>query len=73
MGRPPNRWAMVGRYTTLAFTLPVSTFAGYLIGHLLDRLFRTDFLYVVFLLVGIAAGFVELIREAQKGAGEGGS
>jgi F0F1-type ATP synthase assembly protein I len=69
----PNRWAQVGRYTTLAFTLPVSTFAGYMIGHLLDRLFRTDVLYVVFLLLGIAAGFVELVRAVQKGAGEGGS
>jgi F0F1-type ATP synthase assembly protein I len=73
MSRQDNRWTSVGRYTTLAFTLPVATFAGYLMGSLLDRLFHTDFLYVVFLLLGIAAGFIELIREVQKGADDGGS
>lgn len=73
MQRKENRWAQVERYTTLAFTLPAATLAGYLIGRLLDRLFHTDFLFVVFLLLGIAAGFVELVRAAQKGAGDGGS
>ncbi len=73
MDRNNNRWAQIGRHTSLAFTLPAATFAGYLIGHLLDRLFHTDFLYVVFLLLGIAGGFIELIREVQKGTGDGGS
>ncbi len=73
MSRQDNRWTALGRYTTLAVTLPAATFAGYLLGHLLDRLFHTDFLYVVFLLLGIAAGFLELIREVQKDAGNGGS
>ena len=72
MNRKDNRWVLVGRYTTLAFTLPAATFAGYLIGYLLDRLFHTSFLYVVFLLLGIAGGFIELVREVQKGAGNGG-
>jgi F0F1-type ATP synthase assembly protein I len=69
MPRQNNRWALVGRYTTLAFSLPAATFLGYFIGYLLDRLFHTDFLRVVFLLLGIAAGFVELVRLAQKGNG----
>ena len=69
MPRRNSRWSLLERYTTLAFSLPAATFAGYLIGVLLDRLFHTDFLYVVFLLLGIAAGFVELVRVAQKGDG----
>ena len=66
-----NPWALVGRYTSLAVLLPASTFAGYLIGYLLDRLFHTTFLYLVFLLLGIAAGFVELIRKLQADTRDG--
>ena len=73
MERRDSRWGQVARYTTLAFTLPAATFAGYLLGHLLDRLLHTDILYVVFLLLGIAAGSLELVRVAQKGSGDGGS
>jgi F0F1-type ATP synthase assembly protein I len=46
--------------------LPASTLVGYIIGHLLDRLFGTRFLYIVFLLLGIASGFVKLIQQIQK-------
>jgi F0F1-type ATP synthase assembly protein I len=57
---------MVGEYTQLAFTLPAATFAGYVIGYLLDHAFGTHFLYLVFLLIGIAAGFLQLIRKVTK-------
>lgn len=63
-------WVTVGRYTSLAFVLPACVLVGYLIGHLLDRLFGTSFLYIIFLLVGIAAGFLELIREVQRDSGD---
>lgn len=52
----------VGQYTSLAFLLPVATIVGYIAGYLLDKAFGTHFLYLVFLILGIAAGFVELIR-----------
>jgi F0F1-type ATP synthase assembly protein I len=61
-------WRQVGRYTSLAFVLPSCVFVGYIIGHLLDNAFGTTYLMPVFLLIGIAAGFVELIREVQKDA-----
>lgn len=64
--RKNDAWTMVGRYTTLAMMLPISTFVGYAIGYLLDKAFGTSFLKIVFLLVGIASGFVQLIRELQK-------
>lgn len=60
---------LLGRYSYLAFLLPVSTFLGYAIGYLLDKLFHTHFLYLVFLLLGIASGFIELIRELNRDAG----
>jgi len=57
----------------LAFVLPACIFVGYAIGYYLDKAFGTDYLYIVFLLLGIAAGFVELIREVWRGNGAGSS
>lgn len=63
-------WVMVGEYTTLAMVLPAAVVVGYFVGYGLDRLFHTHFLYIIFLLLGIAAGFIQLIRQVQKDAGE---
>jgi F0F1-type ATP synthase assembly protein I len=57
---------MVGEYTALAFMLPAATMVGYAIGYLLDRAFHTLFLYLVFLIFGIAAGFVQLVRQVTR-------
>jgi len=62
--------ALVGEYTSLAFLLPAATFVGYAIGYLLDKAFGTHFLYLVFLLLGIAAGFVQLIRRLMRDSGD---
>jgi F0F1-type ATP synthase assembly protein I len=56
----------VGEYTSLAVLLPAATFVGYAIGYLLDRLFHTHFLYIPFLILGIAAGFVQLLRQVMR-------
>ena len=68
MNQPPRRsvWLQVGRYTQLAVLMPACVVAGYAIGYYLDKAFGTSFLYLVFLILGIAAGFIELIREVQK-------
>ena len=54
---------MAGEYTSLALLLPISTLVGYAIGYLLDKAFGTHFLYLVFLVLGTVAGFVQLIRQ----------
>lgn len=61
-----NPFQLLGRYSYLAFLLPVSTLVGYVIGYLLDKAFHTHFLYLIFLLLGIASGFIELIREVNR-------
>jgi F0F1-type ATP synthase assembly protein I len=66
MKRERNFVQMVGQYSALATLLPASTFAGYIIGYLLDKWFGTHFLYLVFLLLGIASGFIKLIQQLQK-------
>ena len=60
--------AQVAEYTSLAFLLPVTAVVGYVMGYLLDKAFGTHFLYIVFLLLGIAAGFVQLIRVLLRDA-----
>jgi F0F1-type ATP synthase assembly protein I len=63
---PKNFMIKVGEYTSLAFLLPAATFAGYLIGYLLDRAFHTHYLYIPCLILGIAAGFVQLVRQLMR-------
>jgi F0F1-type ATP synthase assembly protein I len=53
-------------YSTLALLLPVSTFVGWLLGHLLDKAFGTGYLNIVGLMLGIVAGFVQLIRQVMR-------
>ena len=55
-------WVQIGDYGSLGVMLPACTFVGYLVGVGLDHLFGTHFLYLVGLIVGIAAGFIELYR-----------
>jgi F0F1-type ATP synthase assembly protein I len=63
--------ALVGEYTGLAFLLPVCTFVGYLIGYLLDKAFHTHWIYIPGLLLGIAAGFVQLVRQLLRDTRDG--
>jgi F0F1-type ATP synthase assembly protein I len=57
----------IGKYLNLALLLPISTFVGYLMGYGLDLLFHTGWIRYVFLLLGSVAGFIELVRELNKG------
>lgn len=53
--------------STVGLNLVFSTFIGLAIGYGLDSLFHTSpWLTIVFLLLGIAAGFRELWRLAMK-------
>lgn len=70
---PDDRfWAQVGQYTSLAMLLPACIAVGYVIGYLLDRTFHTGYLKIVFLLLGIAAGMIQLIKQLQKDTRDGG-
>jgi F0F1-type ATP synthase assembly protein I len=64
--RDNNVWVQVSHYASLAMLLPLSTFIGYVIGYFLDKAFGTHFLFIVFLLFGIAAGIIQLMRELAK-------
>jgi F0F1-type ATP synthase assembly protein I len=57
---------MVGEYTSLAFMMPVAALLGYGLGYLLDKEFGTTWLYIPGLILGIAAGLVQLIRQLMR-------
>jgi F0F1-type ATP synthase assembly protein I len=55
-----------GKYSGLTFLIPACVLIGYTIGYFLDKAFGTSFLKIVFLLLGVAAGLIELVRELNK-------
>jgi F0F1-type ATP synthase assembly protein I len=65
MTSDPNRKSFLvqmANYSQIAFIFPAATVVGWLIGAGLDHWLHTTWLYIVGLIVGIVAGFVELIR-----------
>jgi len=64
--REKSPLAVLGVYLSLAMTLPVSTAVGYFMGILLDKLFGTHFLYIIFLILGVVSGFVQLFRQVMR-------
>ena len=64
--RNDNLWVQIARYSQLAFALPAATVVGWAIGVGLDRWLHTTWLYIPGLLIGIVAGFVELVRTVMK-------
>jgi len=61
-----NTWAQIGSYSHLAIMLPLATVVGWGIGAGLDRWLHTSWLYIVGLILGIVAGFVDLIRTVSR-------
>ena len=57
-----NAYVQMANYAQLAIVFPAATLIGWLIGSAFDRWLNTSWLYLVGLILGIVAGFVELIR-----------
>jgi len=60
-----NAIVQMANYAQLAIIFPAATLIGWLIGTGLDRWLHTSWLYIVGLVLGSIAGFVELIRTAS--------
>jgi F0F1-type ATP synthase assembly protein I len=65
-GDKKNFWLQLGRYSQLAFLLPSATIAGWLLGAALDRWLHTSWIQVIGLILGVAAGFIELVRTVSR-------
>jgi ATP synthase protein I len=59
-------WLQIARYSQLAFVFPAALVVGWLIGAALDRWLHTTWIYLAGILLGIAAGFIELIRTVVR-------
>jgi F0F1-type ATP synthase assembly protein I len=62
--------AQVAHYLGLATILPACVFVGWLMGYGLDRWLGTSFFQVVFLILGVVSGFVQLIRDLMRDTGQ---
>ncbi|MGD0297420.1 MAG: AtpZ/AtpI family protein [Bryobacteraceae bacterium] len=61
-----NLFRDLGKYYHIAFLLPACILVGFGIGYGLDKLFGTGYLKIIFLLLGVAAGIIEVIRELTR-------
>ncbi|MGD0570084.1 MAG: AtpZ/AtpI family protein [Candidatus Sulfotelmatobacter sp.] len=64
--RKENVWVQVGRYSQLALVLPSATVMGWLLGAALDRWLHTKWIGILGLLLGTAAGLIEVIRTVLR-------
>jgi ATP synthase protein I len=67
--KPPEKsiYKQLLEASSIGIHLVLSTFVGLAIGYGLDKLFGTSpYLTFIFLIIGIIAGFRELIRIAKK-------
>lgn len=64
-------WArQLAHYSHIGFALPAATLVGWLLGAWLDSRLGTDWIYLLGLLLGVAAGFVELVRTLMQASRE---
>jgi F0F1-type ATP synthase assembly protein I len=56
----------LGRYLSLALTLPASVAAGYILGSAADRWLHAPWLRAVGIVLGMAAGVVQILRELSR-------
>jgi F0F1-type ATP synthase assembly protein I len=56
----------LGKYLSLALTLPASVFAGYILGALAYHWLHIAFLRVLGIALGMAAGLYQVIRELSR-------
>jgi F0F1-type ATP synthase assembly protein I len=50
------------KMTQIAFILPAAVLVGWLVGAGLDKWLHTSWIYIVGILLGVAAGFVQIFR-----------
>jgi F0F1-type ATP synthase assembly protein I len=64
--KPDKSLIWLGKYLSLALTLPASVAAGYILGTLADRWLHVPFLRVLGIILGTAAGLTQILRELSR-------
>ncbi len=71
MPKQKPAWKQLLDASQVGINLVIATFIGFFIGYLIDGKFHTSpWFTIIFLLIGIAAGFRELFRYVRRGAEE---
>jgi F0F1-type ATP synthase assembly protein I len=60
--KPENAAVTWARYSEIAFIIPAGVVAGLLMGKLADYLLHTHWLFLLGIIIGAIAGFMQLIR-----------
>ncbi|OGS21171.1 MAG: hypothetical protein A2252_05175 [Elusimicrobia bacterium RIFOXYA2_FULL_39_19] len=69
VSKTKNSYPQMLSASLIGINLVVSTIVGLVIGYYLDRFFNSGgVLIIVFLIVGIFAGFIQVFREVFKGS-----
>jgi len=67
-GQDLSAWRRIGALANLGITMVAATAIGLAVGYQLDKWLKTSpWLMILFLLFGIAAGFINLFREVNRG------
>ena len=64
--KPDKSLLWLGKYLSLALTLPASAVAGYLIGSFAERWLHISLLKVVGIVLGVSAGLFQIFRELDR-------
>jgi F0F1-type ATP synthase assembly protein I len=64
--KPDRSIHWLGKYLSLALTLPASVVAGYLIGTFADNHFHLPILRAVGIVLGMAGGMIQVFREVTR-------
>ena len=70
--KPDKSLFWLGKYLSLALTLPAAVAAGYILGTLADRWLHIPFLRVLGILLGMAAGLTQILKELSRETGKRG-
>jgi F0F1-type ATP synthase assembly protein I len=65
-----NLLVQAARYTEMGFIIPAAAFAGLLLGKLFDHWLGTHWIYIAGVVLGIIAGFVQMIRMAMAASND---
>lgn len=56
----------LGKYLSLALTLPASVAAGFVLGAVADHYWHRPLLRAVGIMLGMAAGLIQILRELSR-------
>ena len=64
--KPQDAAVLWARYSQIAFIIPGAVVVGLLVGKLLDYWLHTRWLFLVGVILGAVAGFVDMIRTVTR-------